>query len=76
MSKKVIFWGTPQFSLPSLKILYKLDLINVLITQADKKGGRNNKLLTHPLKDYALKHNLPLLQPHKLDFNFSKASIN
>ena len=72
MSKKVIFWGTPQFSLPSLKVLYKLDLINVLITQPDKKGGRNNKLLTYPLKDYALKHNLPLLQPYKLDFNFSK----
>jgi len=72
MSKKVIFWGTPQFSLPSLKVLYKLDLINVLITQVDKKGGRNNKLLTSPLKDYAFKHYLPLLQPHKLDSNFSK----
>ncbi len=70
MNKKVIFWGTPEFSLPSLKVLHKLNLINLVITQADKKGGRNNKLLTSPIKDYSLKNDLPFLQPLKLDSTF------
>ena len=72
MYKKIIFWGTPEFSLPSLKILYKLDLIKIIITQPDKLGGRNKKLIISPIKDYALKHNLNLLQPDKLDDNFIK----
>lgn len=72
MDKKIIFWGTPDFSIPSLKILDELNLIKLVITQPDKKGGRNKKLLTSPVKDYAIEHNLNLLQPNKLDSNFIK----
>jgi len=76
MDKKIIFWGTPDFSIPSIKVLHDLDLIKLVITQPDKKGGRNKKLLTSPVKDYALEHNLELIQPDKLDSNFIKELNN
>ncbi len=68
--KKIIFWGTPEFSLPSLKTLHNLNLIKLVITQPDKKGGRNRKLITSPVKEYSLDNNIKLLQPYKLDSSF------
>ncbi len=68
--KKVIFWGTPEFALPSLQALNKLSLVKAVITQADKPAGRQQKLAISPVKNFALKHKLTLLQPVKLDQEF------
>lgn len=64
--------GTPQFAVPSLDILIKNEheIISV-VTVPDKPKGRGQKLGISDVKQYALEHNLPVLQPVKLkDENF------
>lgn len=60
--------GTPDFAVPSLKILHQsgYDIVGV-ITATDKYGGRGNKtLIESPVKKYALNHDIPVLQPPNL----------
>lgn len=64
--------GTPEFAVESLKKLHESEhTIAGVITMPDKPAGRGYKIQYSPVKEYALKHNLPLLQPEKLkDENF------
>lgn len=64
---KIIFMGTPQFSVTVLDGLLEAgyDVIAV-VTQPDKKVGRKQKIVATPVKEFALKHNLPVYQPVKL----------
>ena len=64
---RIVFMGTPEFAVESLKILVenKYDIIGV-ITMPDKPSGRGHKIQYSPVKQYALDHNLRLLQPEKL----------
>lgn len=59
--------GTPEFAVPSLEILVenKFNVVAV-ITAPDKPQGRGQKLTTSPVKESALKHNIPVLQPVNL----------
>jgi len=68
--KKIIFWGTPEFSLPSLEALVRLDLVKAVVTQSDKPAGRGQKLNISPIKKYASEHNLFVLQSDTLDEAF------
>ncbi len=67
---KIVFWGTPDFAVESLKELINSehDVIAV-ITQPDKPRGRGKKLLPTPVKEFALKNNIPVLQPEKVKGN-------
>lgn len=59
--------GTPEFAVPSLDILVQNGIkVVAIITAPDKPAGRGNKKQKLPLKDYALEHNIPLLQPTNL----------
>ncbi|MBC8286544.1 MAG: methionyl-tRNA formyltransferase [Nitrospinae bacterium] len=61
---KILFMGTPEFALPTLKALHHSShSILAVITQPDKPKGRGQKLLVSPIKQYALDSDLPLLQP-------------
>lgn len=64
---KVIFMGTPQFSVPILAGLVQsgYDIVAV-VTQPDRVVGRKHKLLYSPVKEYALQQNLTIYQPEKL----------
>lgn len=65
---KIVFMGTPDFAVPSLDILIQngFDVVAV-VTATDKLGGRGGKqLLQSAVKQYAVAHNLPVLQPEKL----------
>ena len=64
---RIVFMGTPDFAVESLKILVenKYDVVGV-ITMPDKPSGRGHKLQYSPVKQYSLDHNLRLLQPEKL----------
>jgi methionyl-tRNA formyltransferase len=64
---RIIFMGTPEFAVPSLEILVE-NHFNVLavITAPDKPQGRGQKLMPSPVKESALKHNIPVLQPVNL----------
>ena len=59
--------GTPEFAVPSLEILVanKLNVVAV-ITAPDKPQGRGQKIAFSPVKEAALKHNIPVLQPTNL----------
>ena len=60
----IIFMGTPEFALPTLKSLHQSShAILAVITQPDKPKGRGQKLLISPIKQYALDSDLPILQP-------------
>ena len=60
----IVFMGTPEFALPTLKVLHNSShSILAVITQPDKPKGRGQKLLVSPIKQYALDFSLPILQP-------------
>lgn len=63
---KVIFMGTPEFAVPSLKEISDVYEVALVVTQPDKGKGRGKKLTPSPVKEEALKRNLPVLQPVKL----------
>jgi len=64
---RIIFMGTPEFAVPSLEILieYKYNVVAV-ITAPDKPQGRGQKIVYSPIKEIALKNNIPVLQPANL----------
>jgi methionyl-tRNA formyltransferase len=70
MNKKIIFWGTPFFALPSLEALHKLGIVKAVVTQPDRPAGRGQALQSSPIKKYAADNSLAVLQPDKLDQNF------
>jgi methionyl-tRNA formyltransferase len=64
---KVIFLGTPDFSVPSLDAIVKagFDVVAV-VTAPDKPAGRGMKMQSSAVKKYAEEHHIPVLQPAKL----------
>jgi methionyl-tRNA formyltransferase len=63
----IIFMGTPEFAIPSLKALvYNNYEIKAVVTQPQKPRGRGRKTLAVPVKEYALAKGLPCLEPHDL----------
>lgn len=64
---KVVFMGTPDFSVPSLQALidHGYDVVGVF-TQPDRPKGRGGKVQMGPVKELALKHNIPVFQPQKI----------
>ena len=63
---KVIFMGTPKFAVPSLEMLMKHHEVLAVVTQPDKPKGRGKKMLFPPIKETALAHGIPVLQPEKV----------
>lgn len=64
---KIIFMGTPEFAVPSLEILIQNNMhVIAVVTAADKPQGRGQKIVFSPVKECALKHNIPVLQPTNL----------
>lgn len=64
---RILFMGTPDFSVPVLNQLID-DNYNVVgvVTQPDRPVGRKRVLTPPPVKVAALKHNIPVLQPNKI----------
>jgi len=64
---RLIFMGTPEMAVPTLeRIVADAHDVAVVITQPDKPAGRGNKLHSPPVKETALRLNLPLHQPTKI----------
>lgn len=64
---RIVFMGTPYFAVGILEQLVEsgANIVGV-ITAADKPAGRGRKLKASPVKEFALAHNLPVLQPTNL----------
>ena len=59
--------GTPQAAVPSLeRILRDLYEVVAVYTQPDRPSGRGNKIVFSPVKEFALQHKIPVLQPTKI----------
>ncbi len=67
---KIIFMGTPDFSIPSLKtLLESKHEISAVVTQPDKERGRGQKVSFTAVKQFAAEQNIPVYQPEKLKEN-------
>ncbi|MFA6868206.1 MAG: methionyl-tRNA formyltransferase [Bacteroidales bacterium] len=70
---KIVFMGTPDFATAILEtiVLSQRHEIAAVVTAVDKPGGRGMQLMQSSVKQFALKHHLPILQPEKLkDISF------
>ncbi|WP_026953843.1 methionyl-tRNA formyltransferase [Algoriphagus vanfongensis] len=64
---RIIYMGTPEFAVPSLDQLVANNWnVVAVITAPDKPKGRGQKLIPSPVKEAALKHEIPVLQPTNL----------
>ncbi|MFD1176175.1 methionyl-tRNA formyltransferase [Paenibacillus puldeungensis] len=63
----IVFMGTPDFAVPSLEALLKegYNVVGV-VTQPDRPQGRKKILTPTPVKEAALRHGLPVLQPLRM----------
>lgn len=63
---RILFWGTPDFAVPSLRALLGEghEVVGV-VTQPDRPAGRGRKLRSSPVKQVALKEGIPVLTPHR-----------
>lgn len=67
MKPKILFMGTPDFAVPALqKLLDDGYPVVGIVCQPDRPQGRHMKLQAPPVKQLALKFNLPVLQPEKV----------
>lgn len=64
---KIVFFGTPDFAVESLKRLVDGGYdVAAVVTMPDKIGKRGHSVIQSPVKEFALAHSLPLLQPERL----------
>jgi len=63
---RIVFMGTPDFAVPSLEGLIREHEVIGVVTQPDRPAGRKGKLKAPPIKDVALTHNIPVMQPLKI----------
>lgn len=80
MPLKIVFMGTPDFAVESLKAILasKHEIVGV-ITAPDKEAGRGKEMHSSAVKKFALQNNLPLYQPERLknaDFLSQLATLN
>ena len=64
---KIVYMGTPDFAVAPLEALLAAGhTVTAVVTQPDKPKGRSGKLQMSPVKECALQHDIPVLQPIKI----------
>ena len=64
---KIVFAGTPEFAAQAMRAIYDAGHEIVLaLTQPDRRAGRGMHLQASPVKEFALQHDIPVLQPETL----------
>lgn len=68
MRTRVLFFGTPEFSLPTLVALHQHDAYEIaaVVTQPDRPRGRGQQAAASPVKLFAVANGLPVLQPESV----------
>lgn len=66
---RIVFFGTPELSLPTLEALIKHYTVVGVVTQPDKPVGRKQVLTSPPVKLLAQQHGIPVFQPRSLKQN-------
>lgn len=69
----IIFMGSPDFAVPTLEALHNQYGVKAIVTVPDKPKGRGLQMQASAVKEYAIAHNIPVLQPENMkDENFIK----
>lgn len=63
---KIVFMGTPDFAVPTLKALISRHQVAAVVTQPDRKKGRGKKVQYSPVKETALEYKIPVYQPNRV----------
>src|SRR4051812_14813721 len=63
---RIVFMGTPQFAVSSLRACFEVGNVVAVVTQPDKPKGRGQELSPPPVKQLAIERGVPVLQPPKL----------
>lgn len=63
---KIVFMGTPDFAVPSLKKMIEKFNVSAIVTQPDKPSGRGKKVSISPIKEVGLSNQIPIFQPEKI----------
>lgn len=67
MAGKIVFMGTPDFAVESLKQILENNIeVAAVVTAPDRPAGRGQKLRASAVKQFAVEQNIPVLQPEKL----------
>ena len=69
---KVVFMGTPDFSVPVLEGLIDEYCVVGVVSQPDRRVGRKQEIAFSPVKQVALKHQIPVFQPEKIRRNYDQ----
>lgn len=64
---RVVFFGTPEFAVPSLAALARRHEVALALTQPDRPKGRGRRVAEPPVKALALALGVPVLQPERLE---------
>lgn len=72
---RILFMGTPDFALPSLRALLETQSVVAVVTQPDRPSGRQRRLRQSPVKKVALAAGIPLLQPERIGSAESIAAL-
>lgn len=63
----IVFMGTPDISVSILEaIVNSRHKVTAVVTREDKPKGRGKEMAFPPVKEFALKHNIPIMQPAKI----------
>ena len=74
---RIIFWGTPEYSIASLDIFIKSKhKVIAVVTQPDKKRSRGNKLISSPVKSFAEQESIKVYTPTKIKTNIHFINIS
>jgi methionyl-tRNA formyltransferase len=66
MASRLVFFGTPEFAVPSLRACLALGSVVAVVTQPDRPRGRGHHVQASPVKEEAERAGIPVLQPPKL----------
>ena len=69
---RVVFMGTPDFAVPVLEKLIEHTNVVLVVSQPDRMVGRKHEIKPTPIKEMAIKHNIPVFQPEKIKEDYEQ----
>lgn len=69
---RVVFMGTPDFAVPVLEKLIEHTNVVLVVSQPDRMVGRKHEIKPTPVKEMAIKHNIPVFQPEKIKEDYEQ----
>ncbi len=63
---KIVFMGSPEIAVPALNALADHYSVVGVVTQPDREAGRGKKIVQPPVKEAALKRDIPVIQPERM----------